>query len=99
MPPDDLRTSVYRVDGLDSREVLQLASETSRKESFKGHGLFLAAAVRSVSRLDVVPETTHHPLHADIVGWPAEREKRIELAQMLAVKVEFVPREPEPSSR
>jgi len=48
--------------------------------------------------LDVVPEMTHHPLHADIVGWPAEREKRIELAQMLAVKAEFVPREPEPSS-
>ena len=97
MPPDDLRTSVYRVDGLDGSEVLQLASETSRKESFKGHGRFLAAAVRSVSPLDVVPETTHHRLHADIVGWPGEREKRIELAQMLAVNVEFVPREPEPS--
>ena len=98
MPPDDLRTSVYRVDGLDGGQVRQLASATSRKGSFKGHGLFSAAAVRSVSQLDVVPEMTHHPLHADIVGWPAEREKRIELAQMLAVKAEFVPRAPEPSS-
>ena len=66
--------------------------------SFKGHGLFLAADVRSVSQLNVVPEKSRHSLHADVVGWPTEREKRIELAQMLAVKAEFVPAAPDPSS-
>lgn len=78
-------------------EISQLASLTSRQASFKGHGRCRAADVRAVPGLDVVPETDPHPLHADIVGWPAKREKRLELAQMLATRAAYVPVAREPS--
>jgi len=56
----------------------------------------LASQVRSARPLDVVPETSFHELHADIVGWPKEREKQIELARLIAGRADLVLADPLP---
>jgi len=50
-----------------------------------------AATIRN-SGLEVEPEPTPHPAHADIVGWPQEKPEQMETAKELATLSQLVVR-------
>jgi hypothetical protein len=86
MPAPDGETSVYRTFELAEKEIWAIgqslvASPTNRTLYARGD---TTVAVVKNTGLRVVPETTLHPLHANIVGWPKEKGEQKVLAIELA---------------
>lgn len=85
MPPEeDLRLSVFRIDGLLTQSITPLAQYVARQSSRKVYGWaeFAALAVRLTGLRLVADETP--PRHAHIEGWPASKDARQLLASDLA---------------
>jgi hypothetical protein len=90
--PHNGETSVFRISQLSNAEVWSLGNEyvaKQRKRSLKARAdivtdavMFAGLAVTG-THLRVVAETSTHPLHANIAGWP-EDESAI---QMVAVEL------------
>jgi hypothetical protein len=91
IPSKELTTSVFHIVGMPQDEVAEAGTEFVKE----GHGTpcygwarFLAAAVDPVGlRIDYnnVP-----PRHADLIGWPKEKEEQISIAQELAARSTLV---------
>lgn len=86
LPNKELKRSVYRVSGLTEPEIWEIGdihvAEPQHKTAL-GRGELVAKAI-SQQGLEIVPETNPHPRHADVIGWPAEKDARLEIAQALA---------------
>jgi hypothetical protein len=84
MPPRNGELSVYRIENLTSTEIWDIGSEFVSKPMTKkllGRADFLAQHVYDQG-LNVRPEATPHPRHANIYGWPEDKTRiiAIELA-------------------
>jgi len=87
----ELETSVFRISGITQSKIWEIgdyvASERNKKASntltLKGYARFLYKNLEKYS-LKLKIETSSHPLHANIVGWPEEPEERKLIAILLA---------------
>jgi len=85
MPPENLQTSVFRIQGLTDNEVWSLGFRhvaTPGRPSLKARADFIAESVddaRLVLRFDNTP-----PRHTSIVGWPPSKDAQMSRAQVLA---------------
>lgn len=85
MPPKTGKLSVYRTEGVAEAEIWNIGQEkvaAIRKSPLIGRADLLAQDIFDKG-LDVVPETSPHPLHADIVGWEADTA----LVRLIALKL------------
>lgn len=90
--PQDLTTSVFRVQNLPAERIwpIGISIAETRRKTLYGRADILADAVMSVGlRLD--PDD-NPPRHANIVGWPNEKDHRLSLAQQLAAAAVLVRR-------
>lgn len=93
-PPDDLRLSVFRVDGLDRQEVWAIGQTNviSRmpppRKTLYGMADILAFLFEG-RNLHVDPDN-NPPRHANITGWPEAKSERKLIAQELAVEATLV---------
>jgi len=85
MPPDNLELSVFRIQGLGESEIWELGRK--RLRSIHGRAVILVRAVQETS-LRVIPNKPSSR-HANIVGWPREKEQQMSLAQQLAAQAEL----------
>lgn len=81
---DNLRISVFRTSGLTEPKVWSIGESVGqvKNRTLHGRGDIGAGDVKK-QNLDIDPD--NQPLrHANIVGWPQEKHKRQEIAQVLA---------------
>ncbi|HKN75514.1 MAG TPA: hypothetical protein VJW94_10090 [Candidatus Acidoferrum sp.] len=86
LPPPDLQTSAFGVDGLDEEGIWWIADNVVAKQSQKeppGARADIPSAAVLEAQLTVVPDPADHPRHVNICGWPAEKEKQLATAQDL----------------
>ena len=88
LPTRNGETSVFRTSGLTEGAIWSLAQEQLDLPSGRrihGRGDVEARGVRSTG-LRAEPEVSTHHLHANILGWPSEKEKQRLFAGELALK-------------
>ncbi len=87
MPNNNGRTSVCRISGITNVEIWEIGLEVAR---MRGKPLLGRADIRVfniLSKALVVAPTDPPPIrHADIVGWPEDKDQRISIAQELAAE-------------
>jgi len=91
MPPGNLRASVYRVSGLDADTIWMIGTEhvaQPRGRRLYGRGQLTVQAVVDTG-LAVEPEEPPER-HAVIIGWPADKDRQMELAQELAAAAQLI---------
>lgn len=85
LPPPDLRLSVFRTQGLELDEIWELGAREAAAPSDRtlyGSAHVVTSQVRA-QYLDV--EADEPPdRHANIIGWPADKNARTAIAQGLA---------------
>ncbi|MCC6213131.1 MAG: hypothetical protein IT513_18990 [Burkholderiales bacterium] len=86
-PPDSGRLSVFRISELDDAAIWQFGRDagSERGEAPRARADILAGVVRA-QKLDVISAPEPHYLHANIVGWPPEKEKIRAITLELAAK-------------
>ncbi len=92
VPPKNKRLSVYRTSTLTEDEVWSIGNEfvaEPRGKTLYGRANLLAKDVYALQQ-KVEPETSIHPLHADIIPWPDGRDDILFLATQLALRSKFV---------
>ena len=100
VPPKNKRLSVYRTSTLTEDEVWSIGNEfvaQPRGRTLYGRADLLAPDDYDLQRR-VEPETSTHPLHADIIPWPDGRDNILFLATQLALRSKFVSRTPSPDA-
>lgn len=86
MPIEDpktsvLQTSVFRTSGLLDSEIWKIADKYTTR-NFKGRADVSVTGVESVNLM--VERDDCPPRHANIIGWPKERDSQIAIARELA---------------
>lgn len=85
MPAKDGKTSVFRIGGLTDLSVLAIGRrQVGEKRGLHGWGVFEVRAVLNVG-LRLEPDDVP-PRHANIVGWPEDKDAIIEMAQDLSAR-------------
>lgn len=94
LPPARMATSVFRTSSLTQEEVWNLGDNVvGRARGLKAlASADLRVAAVTALGLSVMPAPEPHPLHADIVAWPAEKERRKDLALLLCQKATILKR-------
>ncbi len=85
LPASNSETSIYRTPALTEEEIWEIGKGYVAKpmnRTLYARGDITAAMILKTG-LDIVPETTPHPLHANIVKWPSEKDEQ----KMLAVEI------------
>ena len=92
LPPPNLQTSAFGIDGLDEEGIWWIADNVVAKQSQRdpprARADILSAAVVE-AQLTVIPDPTAHPRHVNICGWPIEKEKQLAIAQDLCAAAEL----------
>ncbi len=86
LPPPNNQESVYRTSGVVEQEIWDIGDTYVAKPQGKtiyARGDVSAKDVFGVD-LQIQPDTRPHRLHANIVGWPEEKEEKMKLATELA---------------
>ena len=92
VPPKNKRLSVYRTSTLSEDEIWSIGDKfvaEPRNKTLYGRADLLAQDVYDFQQR-VEPETSIHPLHADIIPWPDGRADILLLANQLALRSKFV---------
>ena len=92
VPPKNKRLSVYRTSTLTEDEIWSIGNEfvaQPRGKTLYGRADLLAQDVCTLQQ-KIEPETSIHPLHADIIPWPDGRDDILFLATQLAQRSKFV---------
>ncbi len=100
VPPKNKRLSVYRTSTLSESAIWSIGNEfvaEPRDKTLYGRADLLAKDVYALQQ-KVEPETSIHPLHADIMPWPDGRVDLLFLATELALRSKFVSRTPSPNA-
>ena len=100
VPPKNKRLSVYRTSTLSESTIWSIGNEfvaEPRGKTLYGRADLLAEDVYALQQ-KVEPETSIHPLHADIIPWPDGRDDILFLATQLALQSKFVSRTPSPDA-
>jgi len=85
LPASDNETSVYRISNISEKEIWDIGRKYvagPSKRTLHARGDATAVAITKTG-LEISPETTPHPLHANIVNWPSEKDEQ----KMLAVEI------------
>ena len=85
LPAPNGETSVYRISNIPEKEIWDIGREyvaEPSKRTLYARGDTTAALITKTG-LEIVPETTSHPLHANIVNWPTEKHEQ----KMVAVEI------------
>jgi len=85
MPAPNGEASVYRISDITEKDVWDIGREYVAGPSgrtLRARGDTSAVTI-SKTGLEIVPETTPHHLHANIVNWPTEKDEQ----KMLAVEI------------
>lgn len=81
-PPPSLRLSVFRIDGLNSKSVVQLSSKHILGKTLYG---WAKLTEKNVQKNGLSLDLNEDPeRHADIVGWPEDKDRRKIIALELA---------------
>ncbi len=82
---ESYETSMFRTLSIsrNSKKIWKLGSDFSDGRKPIARGITTAKEVRSIKPLEVVPETSPHPLHANIVNWPHKKEEQMDLARSI----------------
>ena len=91
-PARDGRTSVFLVAGLGEKEIWDIGVSfvaVLRQRELQARADLTEQDVSDVG-LVVTPESSQHPLHANLEGWPREKEEKKGLAQDLAALATLV---------
>ncbi len=88
LPGRDGKRSVFRICGLTELEIWDLGLEkVAMIRCLPLLGRFdLKAALVYDQKLNILPDEDPRSRHADIVGWPAEKDKTRSIAQVLAAE-------------
>lgn len=91
--PEDNQTSVFRTSGIDETGILSIAKDQILHglrvgQRIHGRGDITAFEI-CIQTLKVKPEISSHPLHANIHGWPFDKEHQLILAGELAMKAKL----------
>jgi len=91
--PDDLRLSVFRIDGLKLDEVWEIGQKEvidvlPQPKTLYGRADIKASKVRKFG-LEIEPSNTP-PRHADICGWHDTKAKNRSVAQQLAAEAKLI---------
>ena len=88
LPNSEGKTSVFRISGLAENDIWAIGiHHVGRARGKNPHGRADVVTNDVLAQgLAVTPETSTHPLHADIQGWPVEKEKQKLLAMELAAR-------------
>ena len=100
IPPKNKPLSVYRTSALSEDEIWSIGNEfvaEPRGKTLYGRADLLAKDVYALQQ-KIEPETSIHPLHADIIPWPDGRDDILFLATQLALRSKFVSRTPSPNA-
>ena len=96
MPPPNLELSVFRIDGLRLEQIWEMGERqvlATMPKSVAGTKRINGIAdikVYKVQQLDLnVQPTASPPRHANICGWPEEKERQKSIAQELAAEAEM----------
>jgi hypothetical protein len=86
-----MRLSVFRTSEFPEAEIWGIADRIVVQGRFhpKVGADLISDGIRT-ARLEIEPEPTPHPRHADIVGWSEEKSERIQAAKSLAAKSTLV---------
>lgn len=85
LPAPNGETSVYRTSTLPEEEVWKIGKEhvaKPRKRTLYARGDTPVSVIMKTG-LEVVPEATPHPLHANIIKWPSGKDEK----KMRAVEI------------
>ncbi len=83
---DRLETSIFRTSTLkQDKEIWALGDAFAglKRKPPKAIAVLTAKQIRNKQRLDVIPETSTHPLHAVIVNWPEAKDGQMEICKEL----------------
>ncbi len=86
MPDRSGKTSVFRVSQLSEDEIWRIGSEkvaAIRQKSLVGRADLIAASVYDKT-LRFAPDNDPESRHADIIGWPEDKDKKHDIALDLA---------------
>ena len=92
-PPKNKRLSVFRTSTLSEEYIWLIGEEVAKQRgrTLYGRADFLAQDVYDL-KYKVEPETSTHPLHADIIPLPDKRDDMSLLADELALRSKFIPK-------
>ena len=92
LPAPNGEASVYRISNISEKEIWDIGQEYvagPSKRTLRARG-DTAAAVITKTGLEFVPETTPHPLHANIANWPLQKDEQKMLAVEMANQAKLV---------
>lgn len=84
--PRNGETSVFCISSISNDEIWDIGINhvgKNMKPSLKARADIICGRVQEIG-LDVISETSSHPLHANITNWPLERDEKLALAIDLA---------------
>ncbi len=86
LPPPSRKLSAYRTTTVEEQGIWEIGRTyvaAPQQKAIRGRGDLSANIIRA-TELDVVPERQPHKLHADVVGWPTEKDEQKMIAVELA---------------
>ena len=92
MPASDGKRSVFRISGLPESEIWSVGLEkVARLKNLPLLGrLDVNAGLVYDQELRFNPDADRRSRHAEIVGWPPEKEKQQSIAQILAAEARAI---------
>jgi len=93
MPASDGARSIFRISGLPDSEIWSLGLEkVARLRNLPLLGRFdVNAGLVYDQELRFNADADRRSRHADIIGWPPEKEKQQSIAQNLAAEARLIP--------
>lgn len=91
IPNKNGQTSVYRIDELPEATIWDIGNKfvlaeysgpEAQEKRLVGRGDLSVQAIFD-QKLSVSPDPVPHPRHANIVGWPEDKEDKVEMAKEL----------------
>jgi hypothetical protein len=87
IPPKSLKLSIFRTSNLSEQEIWTMAFEKVEpsRGPVIGRGELTVSAIAE-EKLQMSPDEDPNSRHADVVGWPVDRDARVTIAKALAAK-------------
>lgn len=92
---DRLETSIFRTSTVDQdKKIWELGDSFAglNRKAVKAMAVLQAKQIRNKQGLDVIPETSTHPLHAVIINWPKAKDGQIEICKELKKEAKLIVR-------
>lgn len=95
LPPQNLKLSVYRTSKCDEEKIWWLgkyfvSNRRSDMKEIRGRGDFSGTQIIDHKTLSIQPLKKPHPRHADVIGWPADKDLQKAIAMEMVPFVTFL---------